>query len=384
MEQSRGMTGPAGMISIRLRYVCQDVDRHGNVRTYFWRKGHRKVRIREMLGTSEFLEVYQKLLAESEAATPKRNRSDTKPQPDTYRWLCVEYFRSSRFCQLDPRTQRVRQRVLELTCQEPLFQGASETFGDCPIARLTPKSVRVLRDRKAALPEAGNERVKLIRAMFTCAVEEEHAVANPARDVPLIKTGSTGFHSWTTEEVERFEEHHAIGTKARLAFALLLWTGVRRSDVVLLGKQHARGGWLKFAQQKNRNRTPVIIEIPILADLQRIIDASPTGDLTFLVSERNRPFSVAGFGNWFRTRCDEAGLSNCSAHGLRKAGATIAAENGASEHQLMSIFGWATSKEAERYTKAASRKKMAGDAMQLLQRSKSEQKFPTFGNKGGR
>jgi integrase len=225
--------------------------------------------------------------------------------------------------------------------------------------------------------------VKLIRAMFTWAVEEEHAVANPARDVPLIKTGSTGFHSWTIDEVEQFEVRHAIGTKARLALALLLWTGVRRSDVVLLGKQHARGGWLKFNQQKNRKRSPVTVEIPILPELQRIIDASPTGDLTFLVSEQNHPFSSAGFGNWFRTRCDEAGLPNCSAHGLRNAGATIAAENGATEHQLMAIFGWATSKEAEHYTKAAIRKKMAGDAMRLLRRSKSEQKFPTSGNKNG-
>jgi integrase len=107
------------------------------------------------------------------------------------------------------------------------------------------------------------------------------------------------------------------------------WTGVRRSDVVLLGKQHVRDGWLKFTQQKNRNRKPVTIEIPILADLQHIIDASPTGDLTFIVSQRGRPFAVSAFGNWFRTRCDEAGLPQCSAHGLRKAGATIAAENGA-------------------------------------------------------
>jgi integrase len=238
------------------------------------------------------------------------------------------------------------------------------------LARLTAKSVRVLRDRRVERPEAANQRVKFLRAMFTWAVEEELVGVNPARDVRLIKTGSTGFHCWSVDEVERFEQRHAIGTKARLALALLLWTGVRRSDVVLLGKQHARGGWLKFTPQKNRNRSPVTIEIPILPKLQRVIDLSPTGDLTFLVSELNRPFSASGFGSWFRTRCNEAGLPHCSAHGLRKAGATIAAENGASEHQLMSIFGWATLKEAERYTKAARRKKMAGDAMSLLLRGK--------------
>ena len=56
----------------------------------------------------------------------------------------------------------------------------------------------------------------------------------------------------------------------------------------------------------------------------------------------------------------------------------------ATEHQLMAIFGWATTKEAERYTKTARRKKMAGDAMTMLVRPKNEQKFPTSGRKSKR
>jgi hypothetical protein len=84
------------------------------------------------------------------------------------------------------------------------------------------------------------------------------------------------------------------------------------------------------------------------------------------VTEYGRPFSVAGFGNWFRARCDEAGLKQCSANGLKKAGATTAPENGATPHELMSIFGWLSLAEAERYTREAKRKKMAGEAMGLL------------------
>ena len=87
-------------------------------------------------------------------------------------------------------------------------------------------------------------------------------------------------------------------------------------------------------------------------------------------------------GGWFRERCDEAGLTHCSAHGLRKAGATIAAENGASPHQLMAIFGWLTLKEAERYTQAARRKRMARAGMGYLvrQETNNEQNFPTSGD----
>src|SRR5262249_23363771 len=267
------MRGAAAMI-VKLRYVHQDMDRHGNVRTYFWRKGGPKIRIREEVGSQTFLEVYHRLLAGSQSGklAPAR-RSINRPEAGTYRWLCTQYFNSARFAGLDGRTQRVRRRVLEQTCEEPIFPGARETFGDCPLTRFAPKAVKVLRDRKAGLPEAGNERVKFIRAMFNWAVDEEVVRWNPACDVRLTKTGSIGFHAWDIREVEQFEQRHPIGSKARLALALLMWTGARRSDVVLLGKQHVRDGWLRFTAQKNRNRKPTTIEIPILPDLQRVIDA---------------------------------------------------------------------------------------------------------------
>jgi hypothetical protein len=67
---------------------------------------------------------------------------------------------------------------------------------------------------------------------------------------------------------------------------MLLYTGQRRSDVIRFGKQHVRGKFLSFTQHKNRN-----IELPIISELQKIIDASPTGDLTFLVTDFGRPFS---------------------------------------------------------------------------------------------
>ncbi|CAH1658845.1 hypothetical protein CHELA1G11_12845 [Hyphomicrobiales bacterium] len=181
--------------------------------------------------------------------------------------------------------------------------------------------------------------------------------------MPYIKTGSEGFHSWSLEEVEAFEKRHPVGTKARLALALLLYTAQRRSDVVLFGKQHVQDGWLVFTQVKNRVRAPVRLEIPIVAPLQSIIDASPVGDLTFLVTEFNRGFTANGFGNWFRDRCDEAGLPQCSAHGLRKASASRLAELGCTEEEIKAITGHRTSKEVARYTRAARQKVLVASAM---------------------
>lgn len=166
--------------------------------------------------------------------------------------------------------------------------------------------------------------------------------------------------------MRQFEERHPIGTKPRLALALLLLAGVRRSDVVRLGRPHVRDGRLEFTAWKNRDLRPVHMDIPILPELQRVLDASELGDITFLVTGYGRPFTAAGFGNWFRDRCNEAGLANCSAHGLRKAGSTRAAENGATPHQLMAMFGWTTLQQAEQYTRAAARSQLAAEGMPLI------------------
>ena len=53
-----------------------------------------------------------------------------------------------------------------------------------------------------------------------------------------------------------------------------------------------------------------VSEKPILPVLADIIAKSATGDLTLLVTEYGK--TSAGFGAWFRNRCDEAGLRHCT------------------------------------------------------------------------
>jgi integrase len=223
------------------------------------------------------------------------------------------------------------------------------------------------------LPGAANNRLKAIRQVFKFGMRKKHpdgkpyVLTNPARDVDRLKYGSTGFHTWTLDEVQQFEKRHPIGTKARLGMALLMFLGQRRGDTIRFGRQHVRNGMLTFTQRKSLHRKPKPLTLPILPVLQKIIDASPCGDLTFLVNHLNQPFTDAGFGNRFRKWCDQAGLAQCSAHGLRKAGATIAAENGATSRQLMAIFGWDDIKIAELYTRGADQRRLAQGAMHLIE-----------------
>ena len=251
-------------------------------------------------------------------------------------------------------------------------------MGDCPLALFSAAHIRALRDHKAELPGAARNRVKALKALFAWGVERGHCAANPARDIAARLPSSAGFHTWTPDEVAQFERAHPLGSKARLAMALLLFTGQRRGDVVKFGRQHERAGALVFVQAKTRKRRPAAMTIPILDVLRAIIKASPTGDLTFLVTTHGKPFTGAGFGNKFREWCDQAGLPQCSAHGLRKAGATIAAERGATLAQLMAIFGWSKADMAVLYTRAADQKRLAADAMHLLDREQTDDaKGPT-------
>jgi integrase len=160
---------------------------------------------------------------------------------------------------------------------------------------------------------------------------------------------------------------HKIGSRAVLALGLLLFSGARRQDMVDLGKQHTRvAGWISFVPKKTLYKRRTMSQKPLLPVLEQILKASNCGSLTFLETEYGKPFTPAGFGNWFRDRCDEAGLPMCTAHGLKKAGATIAAENGATTRQLMAMFDWSTISQPEVYTRAADQKRLAGEAMGLI------------------
>src|SRR5262249_3203215 len=142
----------------------------------------------------------------------------------------------------------------------------------------------------------------------------------PTAGIKRAKAGKTeGIHTWTEDEIAQFEARHPIGSRARLAMALLLYTAQRRSDIVRIGLQHVGDGAIAVRAQKTSRTTGKTLEVPIHPALAAVLAATPSAHLTFLVTDAGAPFTAAGFGNKFREYCDEAGLAQCSAHGLRKA-----------------------------------------------------------------
>jgi integrase len=342
------------------KYIWEDTDRHGNVRVYFARSGGKKVRLNEKPGTEAFEQEYQRAINDVAATTEAKSASQQPPAPGSLRWLVRLYYGSDSFLDLSPDTQTVRKRIVDAICVR---------HGHKPFRGMQPRDVVRIRDEKRDAPEAANSRVKALRQLFRFATDPENNYAdfNPTRDVRYLRPKNPdGHHTWTIEEIKRFQTKYPVGTKPRLALDLMLYTGVRKSDAVMLGPQMVKKEWLRFTETKNARRRPKHREIPVLPILRTTISQSPSGHLTFLITQFGKPYSVKGFGNRFKAWCVAAGLPHCSAHGLRKAGATFAAENGATHEQLMALFGWTSSKQPDLYTKKANRKKIAGGAMSLI------------------
>jgi integrase len=339
------------------KYVHGFIDRHGKPRFYFRRAGFKKVPLPGLPWSSQFMEAYEEAIA-GQLAPVDAGAKRTKP--GSMRALAVRYFQSVDYRSMRVRTQRVYRGLIERFCEQADKDG--NKFGDKRAALIGREHVVRLIATKADKPEAANQFRKVLRAMMKHAVEIGLRADDPTRDVGAIRVKSEGFHSWTDAEIAQFENRHPVGSRAQLAFALLLYTGQRRCDVVRMGWQHARNGVLTVRQEK----TGAKLSIPLHPTLLAILADTPTDNMTFLTTQFGKPFTSNGFGNWFRDQCNAAGLPQCSAHGLRKAAARRLAEAGCTAHEIASITGHASLKQVAHYTRAADQGRLASAAMEKM------------------
>jgi integrase len=321
----------------------------GRPRFYFRRRGYKQVKLPGLPYSPEFMAAYETALA----GAPRLIVGAKRAAAGSVAHTVGLYYGSRAFIALAPATRSMRRALLERFRRD---------HGDKRLAMMEPRHVADLLDRLE--PHAQRNMLKALRGLMAFAFSARIIDINPTdgyRGARVKDRG--GFKTWTDDDIVAFEARHPVDSKARLALALLLYTGQRRGDVVLLGRQHIRNGVLSLRQSK----TGAQVTIPVLPELEAALPSE--GGLTYLTTEFGRPFTAAGFGNWFRRRCNEAGLRGLSAHGLRKAAATRLADHGATAHELMAWFGWSTLREAERYTRAADRKGLAHRAAVKLRTS---------------
>jgi integrase len=235
--------------------------------------------------------------------------------------------------------------------------------GKEPFAKITTATIMAGRDRRAATPSQGRHFLDAMRGLFRWAVKARMVKVDPTvgvDDPPRPKT--QGFEVWTEKDIAAYEARWPIGTRQRVWLDVLVYTGLRRGDAVRFGRQHVRNGIGTIRTEKNDTE----VTLPILPVLETTLTAGPCGDLTFIAGEHGRPLTKESFGNLFGKACRAAALQGRSAHGLRKAAATRAANAGATVAELEAIFGWSGGRMASLYTRAADRRRLAQRAMHKL------------------
>ena len=294
----------------------------------------------------------------------RRNVGASRVTPGSFDALIVSYYRSPEFTGLRESTQTTYRGILERFRQK---------LGKGLVRDLRRDHVKTLIGGMSEHPQAANRLLSLIKIMLNHALDNGWVKANVAAGVRGYAKKTKGFHTWTDDEIAAFEKRHPIGTKARLALILLLYTAQRRSDVVALGWDKIKGRYIEVKQQKTGAELDLFM-LPELQDAIRPLDRSKP---TFLTTEFGKPFTAAGFGNWFRDRCDEANLPQCSAHGLRKAAARRMAEGGMSGDIIKAVTGHTDLKQVSVYTAAANQAALAEKGLKAIsgkkRRTKSDQ-----------
>src|SRR5262245_41551608 len=282
------------------RYVHGYIDRHGKARWYYRRRGFKKVPLPGLPWSPEFMAAYEQALADQPLQVGSK-----RTKPGSMRALAVSYFGSFAFHSLRPSSQNVYRFLIDRFCEE---RGANNVaYGDLPAATIKREHIVKLMAARARKPGSANGLRKVLRALMQHAVQEGIRQDDPTRDIKAIKVKSSGIHAWSEDEIEQFEAKYPVGTKERLAFALLFGTGQRVSDVVAMGRQHIRGDYIHVRQVK----TGAELDIPILPELAAILAETPANNLTFVTTTFGTPFTATWFRDWFCGICRDAGLPQC-------------------------------------------------------------------------
>ena len=331
------------MATIKLKYVTEWLDDAGVMRRYFRRGGKKLGALTGEVGSDEFMTAYRGYLESKPAPPKKRNH------PDSLASL-IEDFKTSRlFTKLKPNTRAAYISALDAVGTTDGHRSATTMSAE--------HAEKMIAKIGAVRPGMGNLTRAVMRRVFKHAVKTKKRPDNPFLGIEPFDVGE--HHTWTEAEIATYEAKWRLGTRERLAFDLLLYTGQRVGDVANMKRADMVDGLIHVIQQK----TGAELWVPVHPNLARSLAAFPAG-LTLIGDVAGRPIRRAGLSHLIRQSVRKAGLpSRCVPHGLRKAAMRRLAEGGGTAKQIASISGHKTLKEIERYTKAADQLTLARDAM---------------------
>ena len=360
------------LANIKLPYIEKNISRHKRDRYYFRVDGKRMGRLPDNPESQEFTDKYWQF--RNGIVLPHQTSAETQTvplvaRPGTFHFLCANYLKSEAYQSLDSTTRGKRRSIIDSMLLEHLTPEDARIYALMPISAITAEAIKTLRDRKQQAPFAADERLKVLRQIFEAGkTAKPHPLVqqNIAKLVESFRKKTDGHATVRDDEIRQYIQHHGTTSKAVLALSILMYTGVRVSDLALLGPQHRRGDSFVFRVFKNRNRHPVTLTILIHPILEAVLAMHPIKGMAYLHTEFGKPFSIKGLGNRVSDWFTQAHLPHLTAHSVRKGLATNMAENEATDHMLEGMFGWSDGKTSKIYTRNARRSKLARQAVSKI------------------
>lgn len=333
------------------QYVHLFTDAREKPRNAFRRAGQKKVPLPWPMYTEEWWKAYHAAFAGT--PEPKSSAGASKTVAGTMNALIAEYYQCAEFTSLAASTQATYRNQLEAFRKE---------HGDGPVAEIKAKHIAAILGEIAKKSTAQAQKLKKrLTTLFRLAVQWEYLEINPMPNVGRVKHKTKGYEPWTEDDIAKFRDHWPEGSPRRIAFEILLFTGLRRSDAVRIGRQHIQGS--RIVTKIKKSGDEVEISIPIHPEFQSVLDTIQHHHLNFITTERGAARSEKAFTNWIIEAARDAGLpAHRSPHGLRKSACIRLAEAGCSASQIMAVTGHRNLAEVETYVREANRKMMADDA----------------------
>lgn len=346
------------MVEINIPFINAQRDRTGRVKYYYFRRNGQRWRLPGDPTSEAFMAKYRELLAATDKVSAQVDHPIDRRSylPGSFGALINDYLSSGAFKEKADTTKIEYKRVME---------ALQIRHGTKPLKQLRRRHVRKIRDEKSETPGAANTILRTMKLLLNFAVEEEWIESSPAAKMKLLKVGE--WRNWSDDECEQFEDRWAPGTMQRRAYALALYTGQRRGDLVATTRAHRKAGEIRVKQDK----TDKDLWIPEHTNLTAELGLGSNDHMSLLTTSKSKAFDPVYFGAWFAEAIDDAKLpDDCVLHGLRKTAACRLAEAGCSEEEIKAITGHLTSRMVSLYTKRADQKKRAKAAILKLENSR--------------
>jgi integrase len=216
-------------------HVHRETSRHGRTVWYVRIGKGPRIRLRAEFGSPEFEAEYHSAIGGN---TPP---AKAEPSAGTLGWLIARYRETAAWLKLASATRRQRENI---------FRHVIAAAGSEPLSRVTRATIIAGRDRRAHTPFQARHFLDSMRGLFRWAVEAKHVKTDSTEGVKNPpRKGGEGFVAWVEADVEAYEKRWPIGTRQRVWLDVLLYSGLRRGDVVRYGRQHVRNSTPRGAMQ---------------------------------------------------------------------------------------------------------------------------------------